>query len=182
MKEIRDEDIEIALEGEAGDPEQSEGQFDVKAKKLREEISRLRGEKQEYMDGWQRAKADYVNALKRFEEEKKLERARGIAKAAEILLPAFDSLERSREHGRIPEGFVAIAKQLENAFAALGLEPVGQVGEPFDPALHEALGQDVAESSGEDDTVSVVLESGWKIGEVLIRPAKVRVAHFEKTN
>lgn len=166
------EDIEIALDGE-----EEEGGGDAKLKRLRAEITRLRAEKQEYMDGWQRAKADYVNVLKRFEEEKKLERARGIAKAAEILLPAFDSLERSREHGHIPEGFMAIAKQLENAFAALGLEPVGRVGESFDPALHEALGQDVAESSGEDDTVSAVLEHGWRLGDTLIRPAKVRITH-----
>jgi len=170
------DDVEIAPEEDEGG-ERAEG----KVAKMREEIATLRKEKQEYMDGWQRAKADYVNALKRFEGEKSQERARGIAKAAEILLPAFDSLERSKEHGRIPEGFLAIAKQLENAFTALGLESVGQVGEPFDPALHEALGQDEAESLAHDDTVSAVLEKGWRVGDMLIRPAKIRIAHFNKT-
>ncbi len=177
-----EEDVEVAP-----DEEEGEGRGDAQVKKLREEITRLRGEKQEYMDGWQRAKADYVNALKRFEEEKKLERARGTIKAVEALLPAFDALERAKEHPpaggqAMADGFMAITKQLENAFATLGLAPVGEVGEPFDPALHEALGSDVAGSSEQDDTVSAVLERGWRVGELLIRPAKVRVAHFDKTH
>ena len=100
--------------------------------------------------------------------------------AVETLLPAFDALERSKEHGEIPEGFLAIAKQLESAFASLGLEELGQLGEKFNPAFHEALGQDVAASAETDDTVTAVLEKGWKVGEVVIRPAKVRVAHFAK--
>ena len=171
------EDVEIAHDEDAG-----EEHFDAKAKKLREEIAGLRKEKQEYMDGWQRAKADYVNALRRFEEEKKNEGARGVVKAVETVLPAFDALERAKEHGEVPRGFEAIAKQLESAFASLGLEPVGQVGEAFDPALHEALGSDPAGSSGEDNTVSTILERGWRVGDTLVRPAKVRVAHFDKTN
>jgi len=177
-----DEDIEISA-----DDEQVEEQAEGKVAKLRSELAETRKEKQEYMDGWQRAKADYVNALKRFEEEKKLERKRGIVQAAEVLLPTFDALERARAVqslalNKIPEGFEAIARQLESSFASLGLEPVGEVGEVFDPALHEALGIDAAQSVEEDNTVNAVLEKGWKIGEVLVRPAKVRVAHFEKVN
>ena len=74
--------------------------------------------------------------------------------------------------------FLAIAKQIENAFAALGLEEIGKVGEKFDPAMHEAFAQDAAESAETDDTITAILEKGWKIGDVVIRPAKVRVAHF----
>jgi len=162
---------------EAEDPEATEG-FEAKVAKMREELSSCRKEKQEYMDGWQRAKADYVNALKRFEGDTKSARQSGVVKAVETLLPAFDALERSKEHGEIPEGFLAIARQLESAFAALGLTAIGDVGEHFDPALHEALGQDVVESAETDDTITAVLEKGWKIGDSIIRPAKVRVAHF----
>jgi molecular chaperone GrpE len=172
-----DEQEDVVIEPEHGE-EVGEGKPEEKIAKMREELSACRKEKQEYMDGWQRAKADYVNLLKRFEVETKTAKVAGVVKAVDILFPAFDALERSKEHGEIPSGFVAIAKQLESAFAALGLEELGKVREPFNPALHEALGQDATDSIETDDTITAVLEKGWKIGETVIRPAKVRVAHF----
>ncbi len=159
------------------EPEEGNDDAVAKIKKVKDELAECRKEKQEYMDGWQRAKADYVNALKRFDEEKAIERERGVVKAVETLLPAFDALERAKEHGDIPEGFSGIVKQLENGFTALGLEQVGKVGEEFNPAFHDALGQDTAATPEEDGKVSVVLEKGWKRGDILIRSAKVRVAH-----
>ena len=162
---------------EIEDPEATE-KFEDKLAKMREELSACRKEKIEYRDGWQRAKADYVNALKRFGDDAKASESRGKIRAVETLLPAFDALERAKEHGEIPEGFLAIARQLESAFAALGLEEIGNVGEKFNPALHDGLGQDPADSIETDDTITVVLEKGWKIGDVIIRPAKVRVGHF----
>ncbi|PIR83179.1 nucleotide exchange factor GrpE, partial [Candidatus Kaiserbacteria bacterium CG10_big_fil_rev_8_21_14_0_10_56_12] len=157
-----------------------------KIAKMRAELTTCRKEKQEYMDGWQRAKADYVNLLKRMEDGAKGAELKGKVKAVETLLPAFDALERAKEHGEVPEGFVGITKQLESAFASLGLEAVGEVGEIFDPALHEAFGTDVVENKEKDDTITSVLEKGWKVGPstgsgqaTVIRAAKVRVAHFE---
>ncbi len=180
-----EDDVKIEVDAEGGDAERSE-MPEKKIAKIREELSSCRKEKQEYMDGWQRAKADYVNALKRFETDTKVSELRGKVRAVETLLPAFDALERSKEHGEIPEGFLAIAKQLESAFASLGLEEIGEVGTRFNPAIHDALGQDVADSLETDDTITVVLEKGWKIGpsnglgagDIVIRPAKVRVGHF----
>lgn len=165
---------DIALEPENNEPPRGSDP-EKRVAKLTSDLEQCRTEKQEYMDGWQRAKADYVNALKRFEEEKKGARQRGVVSAAEALLPAFDALERAKEHGDIPEGFAGIVKQLESGFSSLGLEAFGESGEPFDPALHDALGQDTATSAEEDETISSVLEKGWRIGEAVIRPAKVRV-------
>ena len=176
--EWKGDDIEPESVVEPDTEEVGEEKAEAKVKKLRDELSACRKEKQEYMDGWQRAKADYVNALKRFGDDSRAAETRGKVKAVETLLPAFDALERSKEHGELPEGFTAIAKQLEGAFAALGLEEVGKVGEKFDPAFHEALGQDPADSETKDDTITVVLEKGWRINGSVIRPAKVRVAHF----
>src|SRR3990167_11250063 len=164
------------IEGE--DPEREE-RAEGKVAKRREELGACRKEKQEYMDGWQRAKADYVNLLKRIETDIQASELKGKVIAVETLLPAFDALERAKEHGEIPEGFLAIAKQLESAFAALGLVEMGKVGERFDPALHEALGQDNVESAEEDDTITAILEKGWRVGETIIRAAKVRVAHYQ---
>lgn len=177
---------EIKVEAESEDPELAERGAENKVAKVRAELKQCRKEKQEYMDGWQRAKADYVNALKRFDEEKKTAEQNGRVKAVETLLPAFDALERAKEHlpaqvgGEMPaEGFLAIAKQLEAAFAALGLEAVGEVGEEFDPALHEAFAQEAVDDEKKDGTVTAVLEKGWRINGFVIRPAKVKVGHFE---
>lgn len=172
-----EEDTDVVLEPEDLSEEDGD-QATHKIAKMREELAATRKEKQEYMDGWQRSKADYVNLLKRFEGETKTAKVSGVVKAVETLLPAFDALERAKEHGEVPEGFIGIAKQLESAFASLGLLPVGETGEPFDPAVHEALGQDVTEDEKADDTITAVLEKGWKIDDTIIRPAKVRVAHF----
>lgn len=180
MKEWHGDDIapeDVVVEPEMGE-EASEARPEDKIAKMREELSSCRKDKQEYMDGWQRAKADYVNALKRFETENKNAEFRGKVRAVETLLPAFDALERAKEHGEIPTGFLAIAKQLESAFATLGLEETGKVGEAFDPAYHEALGRDAVETAEDDDIITAILEKGWRVGENVIRPAKVRVGHF----
>ncbi len=179
-KEWHGDDIEeedVVLEAENNEPPKG-SDCEKKVAKLKAELEKALAEKQENLDGWQRAKADYVNLLKRFDEESKSALLKGKVKAVETLLPAFDALERAKEHGEIPEGFLAIAKHLEAAFAALGLTALGEAGEAFDPARHEALGQDPAESTEEDGMVTAVLERGWRVGDTIIRPAKVRVAHF----
>ena len=180
MKEWHGDDIDpedVVIEPETGE-ETGEEKPEEKIAKMRDELGACRKEKQENLDGWQRAKADYVNLLKRIETTAKASELKGKVEAVEALLPAFDALERSKEHGDLPEGFLAIAKQLESAFASLGLEPLGAAGERFDPALHEALGQDLAGSAELDDTITVVLEKGWRVDGSVIRPAKVRVARF----
>src|SRR3989344_949478 len=169
---------DIEPEDVVKDDDGGEERAEDKIAKMREELGACRKEKQEYMDGWQRAKADYVNLLKRTETDAKASEFRGKVRAVETLLPAFDALERAKEHGDVPDGFIGIAKQLESAFASLGLEEIGKVGARFDPMIHDAIGQDFAESLETDDTITVVLEKGWKIGGDVIRPAKVRVAHF----
>lgn len=181
MADWKGDDVDtedVVLEPEIGG-EMDDARPEEMIAKMREELAMCRQEKQEYMDGWQRAKADYVNLLKRFEADGKASELKGKVTTVTELLPAFDALERAKEHGEIPEGFSGIAKQLASAFATLGLEEVGKVGEKFDPALHEALGQDSVDDETKDDTITAVLERGWNIGgTVVLRPAKVRVAHF----
>ncbi len=181
---MNDDDVIIESDGseELGgeeDIEESESRAETKITKLRKELEHVKKEKQENLDGWQRAKADYVNALKRFEEEKRGAIDLGKVLAAKAFLPSMDSLERAKGSGELPEGFVGIVKQLETAAASLGLVQFGQTGEAFDPSLHEALGQDPTDSKEQDDVVTAVLVPGWKLGDVVIQPAKVRVAHFE---
>jgi molecular chaperone GrpE len=177
-----EDDVTIESEGREGssseeDIDAMESRVGAKAEKLKKELEQAKQEKQEYLDGWQRAKADYVNALKRFEDEKQAATAYGIEKAAKAFIPAIDSLERAKEAGELPPGWSGIVKQLEEGITSLGLERVGTEGEQFDPSLHEALGMDATNDAASDDTVSAVLEQGWKRDGRVIRPAKVRVYH-----
>ena len=175
-----EDDVLIESDGseELGADDDGSDQASGKLQKLKKELAQVKKEKQEYLDGWQRAKADYVNALKRFEAEKKAAIDLGKVVSVRAFIPVMDSLERAEAAGEIPDAFTAIAKQLHEAAKMLGLEKFGGIGEAFDPSLHEALGQDPVESKEEDDTITAILEPGWKSGEVVIRPAKVRVGQF----
>lgn len=190
MKKNEYEEDDVTFEPEEGakkdfpsgseeDIEANESRAGAKADKLKRELEIIKKERQEYLDGWQRAKADYVNALKRFEEEKRGIADRSTVRAVEALIPALISLEKAKEAGDLPEGFAGIVKQLETAFAGFGLRPVGAVSEAFDPSRHEALGMDPTDDKKLDDTVSAVLELGYMVGDTVLRPAKVRVFHFQ---
>lgn len=158
--------------------EEQESRADTKLAKLRKELEVCKQERQEYMDGWQRAKADYVNALKRFEEEKVDAKQQGVVKASRAFIAVMDSLALAEQHGEVPESFRGIAKQLHDAASSLGLTSFGEVGDVFDPMLHEALGQDVVTEVEKEDTLTAILERGWKAGNAVVRPAKVRVGSF----
>lgn len=158
--------------------EERESRADTKLARMRQDLDTAKAESKEHLDGWQRAKADYVNALKRFDEEKAEAVKLGMLKASRAFITAMDSLARAEAAGEIPESFQAIAKQLHDAASSLGMAQFGAVGEAFDPVLHEALGQDAVDSQEKDDTVTAVLEAGWKAEDLVVRPAKVRVGSF----
>lgn len=177
---MNEDDIVIEADGreEGGSEEEleaSESRADAKVAKIKKELEVAKKERQEYMDGWQRAKADYMNALKRFESEKASAVSLGTMTALAALLPAYDALARAKEHGEVPDGFEGISKQLESGFQSLGLTAIGAVGESFDPLKHEALGTDAVTDPKQDDTVTAVLEPGYAVKGVVVRPARVRV-------
>ena len=175
-----DDEVIIEADGseEVGSSEEeleaTSSRADFKVLKLKKELTQANKEKQEYLDGWQRSKADYVNVLKRAEAERESALAKGIAKGAKAFIAVMDTLDRAEGAGEVPDAFQAIARQLHGAATSLGLTKFGAIGEAFDHNIHEALGQDVVEEELED-TVTAVLEPGWKAGEEVIRPAKVRV-------
>jgi len=182
-----DENDDVVLERDGAEEdgmsevelEERESRTDTKIAKMRKDLDAAKQESKEHLDGWQRAKADYVNALKRFEEERTDAVKLGTVKASRAFITAMDSLARAETAGEIPASFQAIAKQLHDAANSLGLVQFGIVGDVFDPMLHEALGQDTVSEKEKDDTVTAVLEAGWKAGDMVVRPAKVRVGSFE---
>lgn len=170
---------EVSEAGDSFEVSDEEEYVADKIKAIKKKLNACLSEKQEYLNGWQRSKADYVNALKRFESEKESTRAFAVSRTVEAFLPAIDSLERATAVGKLPEGFDAIVKQLSGAFSALGVEEmVVAPGDAFNPKFHEALGQEDTDDPKKDDTVTLVLEKGWRIGDMIVRHAKVRVARY----
>lgn len=130
----------------------------------------------EHLADLKRVTAEYANYRKRTEQNRELERDRAVGQTVAALLPVLDDLDRAEKHGDL-EGdtaFGTIAAKLRQVTERLGLVRFGAVGEPFDPQLHEAIFQQPADDV-EVDTVADVVETGYQLGEVQLRPAKVVV-------
>lgn len=147
--------------------EEEADQGPAAVKKLRERLDKALGEKQEYLEGWQRARADFAN-YKREEASMHGDREERITSSVvEELLPALDTLELSLKH-HDDANLKMIEKQFLDSLKRLGIEKFGTVGEEFDPARHEAL----AKQSDEHKILSVE-RSGYKTKDTIIRPAQV---------
>src|SRR5690606_25422671 len=98
---MQNDDITLERDGHEEDGlndidlEEQESRADSKLIKLRKELETCKAERQEHLDGWQRAKADYVNALKRFEDEKREAKQAGVVRATEAFITVMDSLARA---------------------------------------------------------------------------------------
>lgn len=123
----------------------------------------------------QRVKAEYDNYRKRVRRDRLATRERAVADVLRRLLPVLDTMAEVRGHGDMTDGFIALADALESHLAELGLESIGEPGEPFDPRRHLAVYQS---RSGEVDraTCAVILRPGYQAGNTLLRPAHVVVA------
>ena len=134
----------------------------------------------ELTDALQRERADAINIRRRHDEQLANLRTSTKAHVVSDLLPILDNFERALKH--VPEhlanedyikGVQGIVKQFEKTLADIGVERIATVGEPFDPNLHEAVSME--EGDGETEVVSEELQSGYKIGDDVIRHAMVRV-------
>jgi molecular chaperone GrpE len=127
----------------------------------------------------QRVQAEYVNYRRRVERDRDVARDQAVGSVLESLLPVLDDLHLARQHGDLDGGpFAAIADKLEAVLARFGLERFGEVGEPFDPTVHEALMHTEADLGEGIDvtTVTQVLQPGYRQGDRVLRAARVAVA------
>ncbi len=131
---------------------------------------------EEYRDRAARAEAELANFRTRVERDRAANREAVIADVIRSLLPAIDDLDRAAAHGDL-EGspLELVAQKLRTAFERYGLRSVGVIGEPFDPALHEAIVQ-LPTADATSQTVADVIEGGYALGDRLVRPAKVAVS------
>ncbi|MCY4525359.1 MAG: nucleotide exchange factor GrpE [Anaerolineaceae bacterium] len=171
-EDLRDEQAA----GEAEDP-LAAVEAELEAERKRADASTL---------GWQRERADFSNARKRFERDLLTSRFNAKVDTLRALLPVLDDFERATEN--LPavedgdeelqawlEGMEAIRRKLLKALADAGVQPLDPVGDPFDPTLHEALGHD-SDTDMESGLVSATLQKGYICGDRVLRPALVRVA------
>jgi molecular chaperone GrpE len=123
----------------------------------------------------QRLQAEYANYRKRVERDRLAVREQALANVLHGLLPVLDDIGRAREHGELTGGFKSVAESLEGIVVKLGLTAFGENGDPFDPTLHEALMHSYSEDVSEPTAVQI-LQPGYRVGERIIRPARVAVA------
>ena len=131
-------------------------------------------------DAHLRVAAEFDNFRKRTLKEKEQSYGNGKADAVEKLLPVYDNLERAlnqpTEDEAYKKGVEMTMTQLVGIFSGLGVEIYGNVGEAFDPNLHNAVMHTEDENLGEN-TISLVFQKGFKMGEKIIRFAMVQVAN-----
>jgi molecular chaperone GrpE len=129
----------------------------------------------EHREDLQRLQAEYVNYRKRVDRDRAVAAELAVLGMVESLLPVLDEIDLARQHGELTDGpFASIAEKLESTLGRFGWERYGAVGEAFDPSVHEALMH--AESDDvTEPTVSQVLQPGHRVGERIVRAARVAV-------
>jgi len=140
-----------------------------------EDIEIIKKQAEEYLNGWKRAKADYLNLKKEMEAQNK-EIKEWLSKI--FLLPILDIMDNFNRAGTLDAGIEGIKKQFEDFLKANGVEEMKVVGEKFDPLKHEAIesveGGPPAQG-GESDRIIEEVRRGYLVNGEVLRPAKVKV-------
>jgi len=123
----------------------------------------------------QRLQAEYANYRKRVDRDRAAVQEQAIVKTLTGLIPVLDAINQAREHGELSGGFEKVADSLLAALGRLGLVTYGEKGDPFDPKIHEALSYTDSPDVTEDTCVAIMFP-GYKVGDRILRPAKVAVA------
>lgn len=146
------------------------------------DYQKLETQSQEYLDGWQRARAEFANYKKRVERDLKDNYQNATGDVLKSLLPVMDDFDRATIN--VPEdllghpwvsGIEMIHRKMSKVLDDFGATVIDPVGEEFDPNLHEAIGQD-ADSDMDSGHVTVTMQKGYMVGDRVLRPALVRVA------
>lgn len=160
------------------DEENDASALSAKLKKIKEELKKCDKERKDYLEGWQRAKADFINFRK--EEGKRFEDLGRFVTASLLqeLLPALDSFDLALSHDLPKEterGVILIRSQFEDTLKKRGLAPItAELGEQFSPERHESIGE--TESEHPAGTVAEVMQRGYTFQGRVLRPVRVRIA------
>ena len=127
----------------------------------------------------QRLQAEFLNYKRRVDRDRDLVRENATYAVLSGMLPVLDDIDRAREHGEVEGGFKAVADSLDRVVTGLGLTKFGAKGDAFDPNLHEALMHGLSDEVT-TTTVDVVAQAGYRIGDRVVRAAKVTVLDPEQ--
>ena len=180
MEEVEQEIEDVIAEPvEDVEAEQVEDDDAVEVEGDLDELVKTAAERDQYLALAQRTQADFENYRKRVARDAAAAQERGVAKLAKELLPALDNLDRAIEAAEDEDPLLAgvrlVRSELSAALARLGIEAFTSLGEAFDPNLHEAVAQQPVEGAT-SGTVAEVFQNGYRMGETIIRPARVLVA------
>lgn len=138
-------------------------------------LARAIAESTELTADLQRLQAEYVNYRKRVERDRSVARDQAIISVVEAMIPVLDDLDQARAHGDLTGPFAAIADKYEAVLTRFGWERYGAVGEVFDPQVHDAL-MHVPSTEYPEPSVTAVLQAGHRVGERIVRAARVAVS------
>ena len=141
-----------------------------------DEVTELTQQLGERTADLQRLQAEYVNYKRRVDRDRHVARQAGIDQVVNDLLPVLDSIEAARQHEELEGGFKLVVASLEKVAGKYGLVAFGEVGDEFDPNIHEALMQVPMEGDHTHQIVSSVMQKGIKLGDRVLRPARGGVA------
>jgi molecular chaperone GrpE len=151
---------------------------------LREELGKKEEEVKEARDRYLRTMADFENFRKRAQKERVEQTQFANEKLIKEVLPVLDNIERAIAHssekdlGKILEGLELIQKQLLTALGKFGVTPIESLHQPFDPAVHQSIGQ--VESDGEagddEDRVASEAQKGYLLNDRVLRPSLVMIS------
>jgi molecular chaperone GrpE len=174
--EIVDSQEEAEASIEAEQPGLDESQL------LRQELEELRTQADEYLDGWQRSRAEFANYKKRVEREQAQVYQVAAGNIVKRYLDVLDDLERALKNRPSEGDGVAWAGGIELIYRKIqaileneGVKPMDTDGQLFDPNLHEAISSEPSDEH-ESGEIIEVLQQGYMLGERVLRPAVVRVA------
>ena len=138
-------------------------------------LGQAKKEAAEYPEALQRERAEFINYRNRTKKDMDRARQQGIIDVLTAMLPALDDIDRIREHGEMDDSFKAVAAKIDKTFEKFGVEKFGVKGEDFDPNRHEAI-LHKPDPEASKATVDTVVEAGYRIGDRVIRAARVVVA------
>lgn len=182
---LEEENVNIAEEVEfVEEREEAAPDLSLRFGKAKSALKQCEQEKKEYLEGWQRAKADHINYRK--DEGKRFEDMARFVTVGMIsdILPVLDSFDLALTHGVSPEikkGILLIKSQLYDSLKKRGLTPIEvKPGDTFDPAYHEALEQIEVSEKEKDGVVLEELQRGYMIHNHILRSSKVKVGVYKK--
>lgn len=185
-KENKNEEFEIEIEQEENTEEvvmEDGDEIESSVKKLKEKIKKLETEKKEYLDGWQRVKADMVNLKKQHADEKKMFTQIGKESLLSEIIPVLDNFDAAflnkEAWEQTPETWRTGIEYIYNQFLKIleenGVTRYGQEGDEFDANIHQPLEVEETDDETMDNKVSQIIQAGYKIGERVVREAKVKI-------